>query len=218
MMSGNEHRLITREGIPVLGVLFILGILVYVFLGVFPASFIIVLFAGAVILFRDPKCVLPSAPLAVLSPASGRVLSVTDVEDYWLSRRAIRIRIRISPWDPHSLRCPTEGKVMNQWSPTGSRPGFERQYAYWIQTDEDDGLLLALGVGRAAIFTRMTITSGQRVGQGQRCGFLYFSGVIDVYLPANSRVSVSPGEQISAGTSILGQFVHGYGTRTVPST
>ncbi len=214
-MSGNGHRLIAREGVPILVALLVLAIAVYVFLGLIFSLFIVLLFVFAVVLFRDPKCEVPSVPLGILSPASGRVLSVTNIEDYWLSRRAIRIRIKISPWDTHCLRCPTEGKVMNQWSSIEAKQEFNRQYAYWIQTDEGDDLLLALGMNSVANFARMTLTSGQRAGQGQRCGFLYFAGIIDVYLPDNSRLAVAPGEQISSGTDIIGQFVHGVGASAV---
>ena len=214
-MSGNGHRLIAREGVLILVALLVLAIAVYVFLGLIFSLFIVLLFVFSVVLFRDPKCEVPSAPLGILSPASGRILSVTNIEDYWLSRRAIRIRIKISPWDTHCLRCPTEGKVMNQWSSNEAKQEFNRQYAYWIQTDEGDDLLLALGMNSVLNFARMTLTSGQRAGQGQRCGFLYFAGIIDVYLPDNSRLAVAPGEQISSGTDIIGQFVHGVGASAV---
>lgn len=214
-MSGNGHRLIAREGVPVLVALLVLATAANVFLGLISSLFIVLLFVFAAVLFRDPRCELHSAPLAVLSPAGGRVLSITKTEDPWLSRPAIRIRIKNSPWDTHSLRCPTEGKVMNQWSSSEGKQEFDRQYAYWIQTDEGDDLLLALGMNNAAKFARMTLTSGQRAGQGQRCGFLYFAGVIDVYLPDNSRLTISPGEQISSGSTIIGQFVHGAGASAV---
>ena len=104
---------------------------------------------------------------------------------------------------------------MNQWSSSEGKQEFDRQYAYWIQTDEGDDLLLALGMNSAANFARITLTSGQRAGQGQRCGFLYFAGVIDVYLPDNSRLTISAGEQISSGSAIIGQFVHGAGASAV---
>ena len=214
-MSGNGHRLITREGMPVLAALFVLTITAYIFLGFFYSLFLLILLLLAAFLFRDPICEVPSAPLAVLSPASGRVSSVSQTEDPWLSRPAIRIRIKISLWDAHSLRSPIEGKVMNQWSSSDANSEFSRRIAYWIKTDEGDDLLMALGMNGGTKFTRMSIYSGDRAGQGQRCGFLYFAGVIDVYLPENSRVSIKAGEQVMSGTAILGQFVHADGASVI---
>jgi phosphatidylserine decarboxylase len=208
-VSGNGNRIFAREGIPVLLVLLILTGATYVWFG-FPYSlFFLFLFLLGLILFRDPQCKVPAAPLAILSPASGKVVSITETSDPWINRAAIRIRIKISFWDAHILRCPTEGKVINQWSKNDLEPEFDRQYAYLIQTDEADGVVIALGMNQAAKFTRMWIIPGERVGQGQRCGFLYVSGVIDVYISANSRVNINPGQKIESGTSMLGFFVHG---------
>jgi len=214
-MSGNGQRFITREGIPVLLVLLILAITTYIFLGLFFSLFFILIFFIALFLFRDPKCEVPASPLAVVSPVSGQVLSISQTEDPWLSRRAIRIRLKISLWDPHGLRSPIEGKVMNQWSSCIAGQEFSRQYAYWIKTDEDDDLLMALGVDSKAKFTHISIHSGDRTGQGQRCGFLYFMGIIDVYLPENSRISIRAGDRVISGSAILGQFVHGAGASAI---
>lgn len=210
-MSGNGQRVFAKEGQPILIALLVLAAAMYILFGLFSALFVILLFIAAAILFRDPLCQVPAAPLAVLSPASGRVLSVSQVEDPWLSRPATMVRIKISAWDAHGLRCPTEGKVMNQWSSGNDRQEFDRQYAYWLQTDEGDDLVMALGMNSAAKFTRMSIFAGKRAGQGQRCGFLYFAGVIDVYLPENSRISIKTGDRVTAGTAILGLFVHSDG-------
>jgi phosphatidylserine decarboxylase len=214
-MSGNGHRLIAREGIPVLLVLLLLMVSAYIFLGFVYSLFFLLLSCFAVFLFRDPKCEVPALPLAILSPASGRVISISQAEDPCLSRPAIKIRIKISPSDVHSLRSPTEGKVMNQWSTVDINAEFSKQIAYWIKTDEGDDLLMALGMDSGARFTRISLYSGGRAGQGQRCGFLYFTGIIDVYLPENARVNIGVGEQVRSGTAILGQFVHMHGASAV---
>jgi phosphatidylserine decarboxylase len=207
-MSGNGHRLIAREGMPVLLSLLVLTIITYIFVGLFSSLIFLLLIPIAGFLFREPVCDVPATPLAIISPASGKVLSVTQLEDPWLSRSAIRVRIKILPWDVHSLRSPIEGKVMNQWSSCDAESEFERQIAYWIKTDEGDDLLMALGMNSGAKFTRMGLYSGNRAGQGQRCGFMYLTGVIDIYLPENSRVNVKAGQQLMSGTDTLGQFVH----------
>ena len=96
---------------------------------------------------------------------------------------------------------------MNQWYAQDPAGEFKRHCAFWIQTDEADDLLLALGMGNAAMYTRIGLVAGERAGQGQRCGFLYFSGVVDVYLPENARLVVEQGASIQAGTTILGYFI-----------
>ena len=207
-MSGNGVRLVAREGIPVLLVLLLLASVSYVTAGIFVFLLVMLVFALALYQFRDPKCELPSAPLAILSPASGIIESITEVEDYRLSRRAQKVRIRMSPWDTHCLRCPTEGKVMKQWSSNENNTEFDLECAYWLQTDEGDDLVLSLGMGKLAIYRKMSIVPGERAGHGQRCGFIYLAAVFDLYFPENARVKVEVGEKVSAGTSIIGEYVH----------
>jgi len=207
-MSDNGHRFIAREGMPVLFALLAMATTAYVSLGLMSALVFLFLLLVLAFLFRDPACEVPALPLAVLSPASGTVLSVSEVEDPWLSRTAVKIRIKISPWDVHSLRSPVEGKVMDQKTSADTKRMLSKQITYWLQTDEGDDVLMTLGMYGATKFTRMSIYSGQRTGQGQRCGFLYLAGVIDVYLPANAKLVSKTGERVISGTSILGQFVH----------
>ena len=207
-MSGNGVRLVAREGIPVLFGLLSLATISYVSAGIFLALLFVILFALGLYLFRDPRCELPSAPLAVLSPASGVIESINQVEDYRLSRRAQKVRIRMSPWDTHCLRCPTEGKVMKQWSSTENNDEFDCECAYWIQTDEGDDLVLSLGMGKLAVYRKLSIAPGERAGHGQRCGYLYLASVFDIYVPENARLKVEVGEQVNAGTSIIGEYVH----------
>ena len=206
-MSGNGKRLIAREGIPVLAILLLATVLCYVFSGFALSLFFAALLLSGVFLFRDPVCEVPADPLAIVSPASGEIVSICEVEDYRLSRRAQRVRIKLSLGDTHSLRSPIEGKVLNQWHSSEAGGDFQRYCAFWIQTDESDDLVLGLGMDAAAMFTRMTLSSGQRAGQGQRCGFLYLSGTIDVYVPENARIELTSGEHVCAGTTILAHFV-----------
>ncbi|MEE8233641.1 MAG: hypothetical protein V3R41_03070, partial [Gammaproteobacteria bacterium] len=41
------------------------------------------------------------------------------------------------------------------------------------------------------------------------CGFLYFGGTVDVFIPANSKLEVEPGQSITSGEDILAYLVHG---------
>ncbi len=128
--------------------------------------------------------------------------------DPWLDREALRCRIQMSLLDVHSLRSPIEGKVMNQWSSKPQEPGIRRRYTYWIRTDEGDDVTLSLGTGVSGLMVRLNLQSGDRIGQGQPCGFLYFAGVIDVYMPESTRLEVKEGARIDSGTGIIGKLLH----------
>jgi phosphatidylserine decarboxylase len=199
--------IVTREVRLALVFLLLMAVSVKVVLG-FQAAVIVMLFAAPIIyVFRDPLCRVPASPLGVLSPAHGLIESIETVTDPWLNRTVKRYRIRMSFLNIHTLRSPAEGKVRNQWVSATDEPGLKRRYTYWIQTDEGDDVVLSVATGAWAPFTRINLHCGERTGQGQRCGYLYFAGVIDVLLPERTRIDLKPGTIVNSGSSILGQLI-----------
>jgi len=207
--------IVAREVRLVLVVLLLLAVSAKVFLGWQAAVALLLLAAPFIYVFRDPVCCVPASPLGVLSPASGTVVSIETVTDPWLNRTAKRCRIRMSLFDIHTLRSPSEGKIRNQWFAATEEPGLKRRYTYWIQTDEGDDVVLSVATGNFAPFTMLDLQCGERTGQGQRCGYLYFAGVIDILLPERTRIDLKPGDSVNAGSSILGQLIR-HKTKTLP--
>lgn len=206
-MANNGHQYIARPLLPLL-VLLLAAVIAAYYFGSSPFLAAAAVFFILAFIARDPKREVPSSPLAVLSPADGRIAAIEKETDPWLQRPALRYRIKMSLWDVHSLRSPTEGKVMNVWSTAGAG---RRRYSYWIQTDEGDDVILSLLLGWAALIVTLAPRSGDRVGQGQHLGFLFFAGVVEVYMPEHSKNQTEPGMRVKSGTAILGQFVHGKG-------
>ena len=50
------------------------------------------------------------------------------------------------------------------------------------------------------------ITSGQSVTGGERIGLIRFGSRVDVFLPADARVMVKPGDRVRGGETILARF------------
>lgn len=173
-------------------------------------------FAISAFALRNPDRVIPAAPLAVVGPGDGRIVSVQDRIDPWLQRPARRVRIKIRMFDVHHLRSPTEGKVLEVWARDSSALQSPRRYAYWVQTDEADDIVVEILAGRVAPLVRIDMQAGERIGQGQRCGFLCCSGFIDLYLPETARLEVTEGLTVRAGETIVGQIVHRVAERTSP--
>src|SRR5712675_1883232 len=71
---------------------------VLVFLAAFVFSF-----------FRDPERVIPAGPGAVVSPADGRVVVVTDEEND--GRPGKRISVFLAIWNVHVNRSPAAGII-----------------------------------------------------------------------------------------------------------
>lgn len=208
MQDSGKHFL-AYEGWKILFLLAVLALVGTVYTGWLIGSLLFLLFAGFGYILRNPQRIIPPAPLAVVSPASGEITAIETVEDQWLSRTVIRLSIKISLWDVHILRSPAEGKVIKQWADEEKEiQGYDRRYTYWIKTDEDDDVVLSILLGRWSSFTRVYFLIGDRLGQGQTCGFLYWSGGIEVLMPANARINIKVGDKLESGSSILGSFVH----------
>ncbi len=205
--------IIAREIRLTLSILIIIAIMSKVYLGWLPALLLLCVISLVAYIFRDPVCNIPSAPLAIVSPVSGTILKVESTTDTWLNRPAVKIRIGMSYLDVHTLRSPIEGKVRNQWAQSDSEKGIKNRYTYWIQTDEGDDIVYSIGTVNFSPFLGINLRCGERTGQGQKSGYLYFSGIVDVYIPETSRVLINPDEKIDAGSSILALIIHKSGAQ-----
>lgn len=206
-MLSTKHPLIAREGWGFIGSAVILAATGWYLYG-FTASLPIWLIAAVLVfLFRDPARRIPAAPLGVVCPADGTVQAVERTKDPCLGRDAWRIKIRMQALGVHSVRSPVEGRVVKQGylSSDGRRRG--RRYAVWVQTDEGDQIVWTVA-GTAVRCPYAYIQPGARVGQGQRCGFVFLGGGVEVYMPFNARVEVAAGERVAAGEALLSTLVH----------
>lgn len=181
------------------------------FAGVLVGLPLILLAAVVALLFRDPPRQVPALPLGIVCPVQGQVVSVTETRDPWLDRDAIRVRLRMNWLDVYSVFSPLEGKVMQHWRKGGSAERNLRRFGtrdtVWIQSDEGDDVVLTVAVTHALGRLRFYFNPGERIGQGQRCGFLYFGGRADVFLPRSAEVDCHPGQRIFAASDVVARLV-----------
>jgi len=207
-MPSNRYPLIAREAWAILSVLLGLTVLAQFLVG--PVAFVIslVLLSVAAFLFRDPNRVIPSQPLAIVSPVHGIVTLVEEAEEIRLHNKSIRVQINMRSHDIYSFRSPIEGKVIDQWCSSPDENESRRHFDFQIQSDEGDTVVTAIRLKDIVRRFHMYLHSGERVGQGQRCGYFYFGGVIDVFIPLESKVQVEVGQYVESGSTILAQIIH----------
>ncbi len=170
------------------------------------------------LLCRDPHRAVPPSPLGVLAPVDGRVVRVReDVHDPFVGRRSLGLVLRLQPWGPFTVRSPVEGRVMRLWRlrpgaayprPRGGARPAAPGLALWLRTDEGDDVVLALEGWALPARTRCLVRPGERLGQGQRCAFVYLPARVRLHLPANARLRVEAGRRVRAGEDILASLVH----------
>jgi phosphatidylserine decarboxylase len=200
--------IVAREVRFYLIVLFLIAISVKVYIGWYAAIGVLIILIAIAFLFRDPVCHVPSAPLAIVSPINGEIISIDKVDDNWISREAIKIQIKMSFWHTHKLRSPIEGKVKNQWAEYGKEASVRKRYTYWIQTDENDDVIYSVAIGKIAPFIQIKLRCGERTGQGQKSGYLYFSGIIDVLIPVHTKLNIAVGDIVNSGSTVLAEIIH----------
>ena len=201
-MNGKGSLFVATEGLPWLA-----GALL-VFSGLWRALEWAVFFIWLLLIFRDPVRSTPAVPLGVLSPVDGKVVEVALTDKGALGGEAHKIFVRVNALGTYTARCPVEGKIMNirtAVSETEANAGFS---GLWVCTDEEENVVLQFHGHRFGLAPRAFLRFGERVGQGQRCAWLRLTRLAEVQLPINSRVLVTKGQEVSAGTDLLAKLPH----------
>ena len=197
--------MIAREGMVPLLVVVLAGVLVLHFIG-WPQSLLFwVLALLVLVLFRDPDRDIPSQPLAIVSPADGKVTSISTVQDPYLLRESIRVTIQMPHYGVFTTRSPIEGKVLE---PPNIPEDNNMPHGVWLQSDEGDDVVMVMTRGPLNNQPRCYIRFGDRIGQGKRCGFVHLGGRVEIYLPESSRMVVTEGDSVQSGSDIIAKLVH----------
>lgn len=208
-MEGRRNPFVAREGIPFLLVVAIACLTALRYLDLVFALFAALLFVALYLLFRDPRRVVPSAPLGVVSPVDGTVLGVDKVDKGVLQGAAHRIRLEVDSFGTYTARSPVEGKIMDLRSAAAEgEVGYETN-ALWLQTDEGDDIVLQFKGYRLGLAPRAIVRYGERIGQGKRCAYLRLTRFAEVHLPISSTVVIEPGDTVVAGSDLIGKLLHG---------
>ncbi|MGH7264104.1 MAG: phosphatidylserine decarboxylase family protein [Candidatus Rokuibacteriota bacterium] len=161
--------------------------------------------------FRDPERTPPAVPGAVLAPADGRVVDVrTDVHDPFVGP-ARQVSIFLSPLDVHVNRAAIEGRVVSvDYRPGAFLPAYRPEAS---ARNEQTAVSLEGPSGRvvmrqiAGVLARRIVCRvrpGDALRVGERFGMIKFGSRMDVVMPAGARLSVSVGDRVRAGETILG--------------
>jgi phosphatidylserine decarboxylase len=214
-----------REAWPLLLPVVLAAWLAFAECGALCASPLIVLALLILFMYREPVCRVPPSPLAVVSPVYGRVTLTEPARDPYLNRPAVRIGMDMAALGPFVLRSPIEGRVVQQWylpegneqvavetgdggTLTRTHPDQRGRYAVLIRTDERDDVVMVICGTFIMQRLRHAMQAGQRLGQGQRCGRVWFAAAAELYLPAGSRVTAARGDALKAGSAIIATLVH----------
>jgi phosphatidylserine decarboxylase len=160
--------------------------------------------------FRDPERRPPEMPGAVLAPADGRVVDVSEVVDPFVGP-ASRVSIFLSPLDVHVNRAPIAGAVVGVEYRAGAFVPAYRADASEVNErttvaiqGEEMRVVVRQIAGTLARRVVCRLRPGDRVAAGERFGIIKFGSRADVILPLEVRIAVRPGDRVRAGETVLG--------------
>ncbi len=207
-MHGKRNPFVAQEGLLPMALIAAVGLLLIRYGNPWFALPLVVLLVVSFLVFRDPRREVPSVALGVVSPEDGEVTEIEQTDRCVVQGQAYRIRLRIDPLGTYTARSPIEGKVMDLHS---NIEGVGRDCpanALWVRTDEGDSVVLQFSGYRFGLPPRSFIRFGERVGQGHRCAYLRLARYADVYMPIDGKVRAEVGQQVLAGTDLLGTVPH----------
>jgi phosphatidylserine decarboxylase len=207
-VEGRRNPFVAKEGIPFLLLVAVAFVAAVRYLDIIFAVSAGLLFVALFLLFRDPRRLIASAPLGVVSPVDGKVVAVDRAESGVLQGTAHRIRIEIDSFGTYTARSPVEGKIMDLNSIAVDKAVDYETNALWVRTDEDDDVVLQFIDYRLGLAPRAIVRFGERVGQGKRCAYLRLTRYAEVHLPISSSVLVEPGQIVVAGSDLIAKLLH----------
>lgn len=161
--------------------------------------------------FRDPERIPPAEP-GYLSPADGKVIKVSELDDPFVGR-AKCLSIFMSPFDVHVNRSPCRGEIKELKYKKGSFRIASTDEAQL--RNERNEVMMVDDAGRKIKFVQIAgamarrifffKNPGDRLERGERVGFISFGSRVDLILPEDVEVLVSPGMRVRAGETIIGR-------------
>ena len=164
--------------------------------------------------FRDPERSGDRGDRLIISPADGKVVMITEVDEpTFVHGRAMRVSIFMNVFNVHVNRYPAAGTVRY----VHRNPGKFMNAAVEQASLENEQTSVGLEVGGRRILVRQIAgliarrihtysREGERVEQGERMGLIRFGSRVDVFVPPSSAVRVKVGENTVAGTTVIAEL------------
>ena len=164
--------------------------------------------------FRDPERTGERGQDLVVSPADGKLVMITEVDEpSFVNGRAVRLSIFMNVFNVHVNRYPVdgtvrhvhynEGKFLNAAAEKSSLEN--EQMSVGIESGGRRILVRQI----AGLIARRIVTYskvGDSVSQGERMGLIRFGSRVDVFIPPGSEIRVRVGDLTTAGTTVLAEL------------
>ncbi|MEO5579807.1 MAG: phosphatidylserine decarboxylase family protein [Gemmatimonadaceae bacterium] len=161
--------------------------------------------------FRDPERTGERGPNVVVSPADGKLILITEVDEpHFVKGRALRLSVFMNVFSVHVNRYPSDGvvryvhynkgKFLNAAAEKSSLEN--EQSSVGIESGPHRILMRQI----AGLIARRIVTyskEGDVARQGERMGIIRFGSRVDVFIPTDSKLRARLGDATTAGVTVL---------------
>lgn len=186
--------------------------------------------------FRNPNRIIPGGSDDIVSAADGRVIYIKELEvnqmpvtvkkmriadlseitkTDLLTQPCYLIGVAMTLFDVHMNRSPIEGKITFIQHTPGTAIGLNTPSSTvtnernTVIIEREDGIragivqIAARGVKRCIVTAKV----GDVVSRGEIIGKIRWGSQLDLIIPRNCEILVREGEQVYAGTTVIGRIL-----------
>lgn len=163
--------------------------------------------------FRDPTRIVPVNPKAIISPADGKVVKISKVDDPDVGEQATLVSIFLNVFNVHTNRMPVTATIKSVDHKIGK---FLAAFNH-LASDENERVTIIMesefGTFKvkqiAGLIARRIICyaePGKEMQKGSRLGYIMFGSRTDLILPAQVNVQVQVGQKVTGTETIIGEI------------
>ena len=202
---------LAKEGFVFIIPLLVVAILMFLLSFYWVAFFFGLGFLFVTWFFRDPERHIPNEPNVIVSPADGKITEIITEKEPINGELCKRVTIFLSVFNVHVNRVPIAGTIEEiRYNPGKFLAAFNPK----ASMDNEQNIIL-INNGKTHIFVKQIAgliarrivcwpKKGDYYELGQRYGLIRFGSRVDILLPETTKLSVTCGDNVSGGKSIIG--------------
>jgi len=163
--------------------------------------------------FRDPKRTIPTDEKLIISPADGKVVRVSKIDDFDVGEGAQIVSIFLNVFNVHVNRVPLDGEVKSTERRSGKflaafdqNASDENEQVVTVLTHNSGHFKIKQIAGLIARRILCYAQTGSRMHKGARLGFIRFGSRTDLIMPSNVNVQVVVGQKVIGGETVIGNL------------
>lgn len=206
---------VAREGYPFIWYSAFCTLLLSLLGYTIPAGLMFVVTTFILAFFRDPERFVCPDEDALVCPADGKIISIEEVDDNQFTNQKVqKVCIFMNVFNVHVNRLPFSGKVERTiyhpgkfYSADSDKAALENEYfATVLALPAEKKIAVVQIAGLIARRIICWLEQDDVAVKGRRFGLIRFGSRVDLYLPMETELSVTTGQKVRAGETVIGRL------------